>query len=138
MDIILTNLEYLVAYFIKHVAFFMFCIFLAIWIKRSAFALGFLFLWLILESMLLYMILPIYFGKTMAEDIMAFFPLEAMSNILIEPISKFQVVQAVQNQTNALAISKDYDVHWYRILLVVIWTVFFFITSFKLLKKRDL
>lgn len=47
--IIFTDLDFLVAYFVKHLAFFSFCLFLGILIKRSAFALGFLFIWWILE-----------------------------------------------------------------------------------------
>ena len=43
--IIVQDLEYLAAYFIKLMAFFGFCLFLGTAIKRSAFALGFLGIW---------------------------------------------------------------------------------------------
>jgi ABC-type transport system involved in multi-copper enzyme maturation permease subunit len=43
IGIIFSDLEYLFAYFLKHVAFFSFCLFLALLIKRSAFTLGFIF-----------------------------------------------------------------------------------------------
>ena len=45
VGIIFSQMEYLFAYFIKLVGFFSFCLFLGVLIKRSAFALGFLFLW---------------------------------------------------------------------------------------------
>src|SRR5690606_6504064 len=45
VDIIFSDMEYLLAYFIKLVGFFSFCLFLGILVKRSAFALGFLFIW---------------------------------------------------------------------------------------------
>lgn len=137
--IIFSDLEYMLAYFVKHVGFFSFCIFLAILVKRSAFALGFLFIWWVLEGMLQHLILPKLTGNTdIAARIVDFLPLESMANLIKEPITKFQAYKAIENQVNADAIPKDYSVHWYEISVVVIWTVFFFLTSFKLLQKRDL
>ncbi|MEN1786413.1 MAG: ABC transporter permease, partial [Bacteroidota bacterium] len=49
LSIIFTDLEFLLAFFVKLVGFFAFCLFLGMLIKRSAFALGFLFLWQIIE-----------------------------------------------------------------------------------------
>jgi len=139
IGIIFTDLDYLLAYFVKLVCFFSFCIFLAILVKRSAFALGFLFIWWILEGLLEHLILPSIVGsRDIASKIADFFPMEAMANLIKEPITKFQAYKAIENQVNANAIPKDYSVHWYEILIVVIWTVFFFIMSFKLLQKRDL
>jgi hypothetical protein len=43
-------MEYLVAFFVKLVGFFSFCLFLGILVKRSAFALGFLLVWNIIEG----------------------------------------------------------------------------------------
>lgn len=45
ISIVFSDLEYLLAYFIKLIAFFSFCLFIGILVKRSAFALGFLFIW---------------------------------------------------------------------------------------------
>ncbi len=138
-SIVFSDLEYLLAYFVKHVCFFAFCIFLAILVKRSAFAIGFLFIWWVFEAMLQHMLLPRLFGSTdVAARIVDFLPIESMANLIKEPITKFQAYKAIENQINADAIAKDYSVHWYEISVVVLWTVFFFITSFKLLQKRDL
>ena len=52
LSIIFSDLEFLVAFFVKLVGFFSFCLFLGILVKRSAFALGFLVLWMIFEQML--------------------------------------------------------------------------------------
>src|SRR6056300_982616 len=49
-QIIFSDLEYLLAYAVKLFGFFSFCLFLAILIKRSAFALGFLALWQVFEG----------------------------------------------------------------------------------------
>ena len=48
MSIVFSDLEYLLAYFVKLLGFFSFCLFLGILVKRSAFAIGFLFVWNIL------------------------------------------------------------------------------------------
>jgi ABC-type transport system involved in multi-copper enzyme maturation permease subunit len=45
LSIIFSDMEYLLAYFIKLLGFFSFCLFLGVLVKRSAFALGFLGLW---------------------------------------------------------------------------------------------
>ena len=50
IGIVFSDLEYLLAYFLKLTAFFSFCLFLGILVKRSAFALGFLFVWNIIEG----------------------------------------------------------------------------------------
>src|SRR5690606_5896819 len=50
LSIIFSDLEYLLAYFVKLTGYFAFCMFLGVLIKRSAFALGFLFIWWILEN----------------------------------------------------------------------------------------
>jgi hypothetical protein len=42
LPIVFSGMEYLVAFFVKLVGFFSFCLFLGILVKRSAFALGFL------------------------------------------------------------------------------------------------
>jgi len=44
-SIIFSDLEFVLAFFVKLVGFFSFCLFLGILVKRSAFALGFLILW---------------------------------------------------------------------------------------------
>ncbi|MGB8376161.1 MAG: ABC transporter permease, partial [Salegentibacter sp.] len=50
ISIVFSDLEYLLGYFVKLTGFFAFCMFLGILVKRSAFALGFLFIWWIFES----------------------------------------------------------------------------------------
>src|SRR5690606_180720 len=52
VGIIFSDLEYLLAYFLKLTGFFSFCLFLGILVKRSAFALGFLLIWNIIEGII--------------------------------------------------------------------------------------
>jgi len=137
-SIIFSDLEYILAYFVKLTGFFAFCLFLGILVKRSAFALGFLFIWWIVET-ILYAILKwrIFKGSDIADKIVQFLPLESMSNLVKEPFSRLNAVQTAANQLGS-AFEKDYTIHWYQILIVIVWTVLFVYFSYALLKKRDL
>ena len=138
-SIVFTDLEYLLAYFIKLIGFFSFCLFLGILVKKSAFAIGFLFVWNVLESILKGILSFKVFpeGKT-AENITQFLPLESMSNLIVEPFSRLSVVKNIQTAIGGAGNGKDYDVHFTSILIVLAWTVIFMLMSYKLLKKRDL
>lgn len=138
IGIAFSDLEYLLAYFVKLVGFFSFCLFLGILIKRSAFALGFLLVWSFLEGIangiLTFKIFP---ETNKAEYFTQFFPLESMSNLITEPFSRFSIVKTIGSQIGVNNF-KDYGVHWYDIVIVLSWTVIFMLMSFKLLEKRDL
>lgn len=138
VSIVFSDMEYLLAYFIKLTGFFAFCMFLGILVKRSAFALGFLFIWWIFES-ITYGVLnwKLFRDSDIAENIMQFFPLASMSNLVVEPFSRLNFIQTAANQMGS-EFDKDYGVHWYQLLIVIIWTIIFLYFSFRLLKKRDL
>ncbi|UJH92205.1 ABC transporter permease [Antarcticibacterium sp. 1MA-6-2] len=138
ISIIFSDMEYLFAYFIKLMGFFAFCMFLGILVKRSAFALGFLFIWWILES-IAYGVLKwkLFRNTDIADNIMQFFPLSSMSNLVVEPISRLNFIQTAASQIGS-ELDKDYGVHWYQLLIVLVWTTLFIYLSFALLKKRDL
>ncbi|MEG2102518.1 MAG: ABC transporter permease subunit [Flavobacterium sp.] len=137
-DVIFMDLDYLLAFFVKLVGFFSFCLFLGILVKRSAFALGFLLVWSILEGiakgLLVFKIFP---ESTTGYTIMKFFPLEAMSNLIIEPFSRLSVIKNIGAQMGVNDV-KDYSVSYTSILIVLIWTFLFIYFSYKLLKNRDL
>jgi hypothetical protein len=78
------------------------------------------------------------FNKSEKVDtLFSFFPLESMSNLIVEPISRLNVVKSIGNQVGVTG-TKDYSVHLTGILIVLAWTVIFMLMSYKLLKKRDL
>ena len=138
IGIAFSDLEYLLAYFVKLVGFFSFCLFLGILIKRSAFALGFLLVWSFLEGIANGILTFKIFPETKkAEYFTQFFPLESMSNLITEPFSRFSIVKTIGSQIGVNNF-KDYGVHWYDIVIVLSWTVIFMLMSFKLLEKRDL
>jgi ABC-type transport system involved in multi-copper enzyme maturation permease subunit len=138
IGIVFSDLEYILAFFIKLVGFFSFCLFLGILVKRSAFALGFLFVWNIIEGIangiLTFKIFP---DSNVASSIMQFFPLEAMSNLIVEPGSRLSMIKAIGTQMG-VENTKDYSVHFSTILIVLVWTTIFIFLSYKLLQKRDL
>lgn len=138
ISIIFSDLEYLLAYFINLTGFFAFCMFVGMLIKRSAFALGFIFIWWVAEQ-IAYGVLKwrIFRDSEIADNIAAFFPLGAMSNLIREPFSRLGAVQAAASQMGS-EFEKDYGVHWYQLLIVIAWTLIFVLLSYKLLKKRDL
>ncbi|KRD12826.1 excinuclease ABC subunit B [Flavobacterium sp. Root901] len=137
-DVILMDLDYLLAFFIKLAGFFSFCLFLGILVKRSAFALGFLLVWSIFESIIKgILVFRIFPNSSTGDTIMQFFPLEAMSNLIIEPFTRLSVIRTIGTQIG-VENTKDYSVHYFSILIVAVWTFLFIYFSYKLLKRRDL
>ena len=138
IGIVFSNMEYLLAYFFKLVGFFSFCLFLGVLIKRSAFAIGFLFVWNIIEGIakgvLTFKIFP---KNETAANIMQFFPLESMSNLIVEPFTKLSIIKNIKTTIGATDV-KDYNVHFYSILIVLIWTAIFIFLSYRIIQKRDL
>jgi len=136
-SIVFSDLEYIVAFFIKLLGFFSLCLFLGILIKRSAFALGFLFVWYMVEGFA--RIVLNLWDKTSeyADAITQFFPLQSMANLIKQPFSRLGAVKEMANQVGE-QFNFDYAVHWYDIIIVLFWTSFFMLFSYKLLKQRDL
>lgn len=139
--IILSDLEYLLAFFIKLVGFFSFGLFLGIVVKRSAFAVGAMLVWLIGESMfkgyLFYALRNAENTSEQVNTIMQFLPLEAMANLIKEPFSRLGAVKSIANQVGE-TFTKDYSVEFLNILIVSAWIFAFIYLSLALLKKRDL
>ncbi|WP_431122469.1 ABC transporter permease [Flagellimonas flava] len=137
ISIIFSDLEYLLAFFIKLVGFFSFCLFLGIFVKRSAFALGFLILWAVLEQIVFGLLGWKVMSWDSAKAVKDFFPLESMTNLIKEPFTRLSAVQNIGQQIGE-NMSFDYHVYWYEFLIVIFWTVLFVYLSYVLLKKRDL
>jgi ABC-type transport system involved in multi-copper enzyme maturation permease subunit len=130
-SIIFSDMEYLVAYFVSLVCFSALCLFLGLLIKRSAFALGFLSIWFIIEVIL------VHTRVNFPVVLKGFLPLEAMSRLLIEPFSRLSAIKTF-GQMAGIKEVKDYDVHLSTILIVMVWTVLFLLLSYTIIKKRDL
>jgi ABC-type transport system involved in multi-copper enzyme maturation permease subunit len=136
-DIIIKDVDYIFAYFIKLVGFFSFCLFIGILIKRSAFALGFLILWNIIEFFFI-IIIHQFLPKNVVEIINRLLPLESMSQLILNPIRRFSLIKNFEQQIGAAENLNDYSVDYFQILIVFIWIVIFMLMSYKILQKRDL
>ena len=136
-SIIFSDLEFILAFFVKLIGFFSFCLFLGILFKRSAFALGFLIMWQIFEGIARGLMRWKLFDGDTTDAIMGFFPLQSMFNLIKEPFTRLEAVQTVADQVGE-TINLNYHVHWYEILIVLAWSAIFIYFSYALLKKRDL
>lgn len=134
IGIIFSQMEFLFAYFLKLVGFFSICLFFAVLTRKSAFSLGFLILWAIIESIitgiLRYKLPDIHF-------LSRFLPLESMSNLIKQPFTRMSGVKSTANQ---IGIDTDYDyaVQWTDILITSVWIFLFVYFSYYLIKRRDL
>ncbi|WP_178989220.1 ABC transporter permease [Winogradskyella schleiferi] len=133
-SIIFREVEFLLAYFLKLVGFFSLCLFLGMLVKRSAFALGFLFILYIVEWIAFGLISWQTDSVDIAFNIKRFLPLESMYKLIDQPIQRI-VMTKFPEKTD---IMYDYGVHWYEIAIVLAWTALFIFLSYRLLKKRDL
>ncbi len=141
VSIIFSDLEYLLAFFVKLVGFFSFGLFMGILIKRSAFAVGGIFIWLIVESLfkgfLYWQFKDADATSDKVDQFMQFLPMESMANLVKEPGSRLNAVKSLANQVGE-DLSKDVGVHWYQIAILLVWTFIFIYLSYRLLQKRDL
>lgn len=135
LSIVTTDLEYLIAFFVKLLAFFSFGLFLGILVKRSAFAVGGMLIWFFIESFSKGMLY--WKHEDIAADVMRIFPLEAMSNLIKEPLTRLSAVKTVAKQVGE-DLTKDFSVQPLDVVIVLVWTFLFIYWSYLLLKKRDL
>jgi len=151
MGIILTDMDYLLAFFVKLTLFFSFGLFMGILVKRSAFAVGGILVWFFVESIFkgfLYWNFNknIFSSDTVnknslvtdsVDNIMQFLPMESMSNLIKQPFTRINEVQAAGKY-----MGKDFaqhvGVHWYEIAIALVWTFIFIYLSYRLLQRRDL
>ncbi len=143
ISIVFSDLEYLIAFFIKLLGFFSFGLFMGILVKRSAFAIGGIVVWYFFEKIIWLILL--FFNRYMggmesvnkADEGIRFLPLESMSNLIVEPGSRLNVAKTMANMAGQ-EITKNYNVQVLDILIVSVWSFIFIYGSYQLLKKRDL
>ncbi len=133
-SIIIREIEFLLAYFVKLVGFFSLCLFFGMLVKRSAFALAFLFILYIVEWLVFWGAYEVFNNAESAWKAKSFMPLESMYNLINQPFQRVIMTKYPDN----LELTYDYAVHWYEFAIVIGWTTLFVFLSYKLLKKRDL
>jgi len=138
-SIIFSQLDFIPAFFLKLTLFFSFCLFLGVFVRKSAFALGFLFLWAIIEQIAYGLIGKYILGANweLARTIKGFFPLESGARLIGEPFTRLSAVQNVASQVGE-SFTLDYRVHWYELLISIVWIALFIWGSYRILKARDL
>ena len=125
--------EFLAAYFTKLIGFFSLCLFFGMLVKRSAFALAFLFIEFITEG-IIYLILTWKINEEIADRIQDFFPLKSMWKLIDQPFQRVAMTKFPDKGDLAY----DYAVHFQEIAIVLGWTAIFVFLSYRLLKQRDL
>lgn len=138
LGIVFSDLDYLLAYFVNLVGFFSLCLFLAVLIKRSAFALGFLFIWFLVEKISYsYFKFEVFNRSSKVDDVYSFFPLESIGNLIVEPFTRFSVIRSLQTTIGDNTI-KDYSIHFSSLVIVCVWVSIFIYASYKIIQRRDL
>lgn len=136
---IFSDLEYFIGFFISHLLFFCFCLFAGILVKKSAFALGFVFVWWLFEGLLWIVssVTDLKLDTHIWKYLQHVLPLESASLLVVEPFSKISIVKGGLETLNGEFI-KDYGVQWYNVLICLAWSTLFIYWSYALLKRRDL
>ena len=103
-------------------------------LKRSAFALAFLFVLYLVEWLVFWGAYEVLGNADSAFKVKNFMPLESMYKLIDQPIQRIVITKFPDNND----LSYDYAVHAHEILVVLAWSALFIFLSYRLLKKRDL
>lgn len=136
-SIVFRDLIFLLAYFLKIVAFFSFCLFVTTLVRKAVFAIGIMVILSAVEWITYaYLRWEVYQEEayTFAENISQFFPLMSIYNLIEQPFVRY----AMKVSPEEMPFEHNYAVHWQEILIVLVWTSLFIYGSYALLKKRDL
>lgn len=136
---IFSDLEFFLGFFVSHLLFFCFCLFAGILVKKSAFALGFVFVWWIFEGILrlISYVTDLKLDLKTLPIVESILPLESASLLIKEPFSKVSIVKGGIEQLSGEFV-KDYGVQWYNVVICLVWCTLFIYWSYALLKRRDL
>ena len=141
LAIITSDLQYLLAFFVKLTGFFSMGLFFGILVKRSAFAVGAMVVWFFIENIIrgsLYWVFrSLENTNEKVNSIVQFFPLEAMYNLIKNPFERLGAVKSIVTMAGG-EYELNYAVEFSTILIVTFWTALFIYLSYALLKKRDL
>ncbi len=134
LSIIMMDIEFVAAYFFKLLGFFSLCLFMAVLIKRSAFALGAMVVTAFVELIIYENLQWNWANEEIATNVMMFAPFTALYNLINQPIQRIIMISS----PDKMNLAYDYAVHWYEIVIIIAWTTLYLCASYWLLKKRDL
>lgn len=136
IGLITTDLDYFAAFFVKLLSFFSIGLFMGVWIKRSAFAIGGMFILYIFEG-IAGIVFSFIFSDNTTNSLKSFFPFNASESLIPNPISRLESIQEISTQLgDGYAI--DYSVPIVSLFISLAWTALFIIGAYLLIKKRDL
>ncbi|QHI38957.1 hypothetical protein IMCC3317_43570 [Kordia antarctica] len=133
LDIVFNDTEFILAYFLKILTFFSFCLFASVLTKRSVFALAFLFVVNIVEWIAYPLMRFELFNEQIADNVAQFFPFTSMYNLINQPAYR---LASIHEPTKTF--TSDFAVHWYELVIAAVWVFIYIFLSYKLLKRRDL
>ena len=136
IDVIFADWEYFVGFFVKLVSFFSLGLFMGIWIKRSAFAIGGLFIFYILEGLSTW-ILGFFISKDLNETIQSVLPFNSSELLIPQPFRRMEAIQDISNQLGGMP-EQDYSVPLFNLFISLLWTAIFIYGAYTLINKRDL
>ncbi len=131
-----SDLSYFIAFFIKLVSFFSFGLFMGVLIKRSAFAIGALFIFYILEA-IVGLIISYYANKDTTAFIKSLFPFNSSESLIPNPIPRMDFIKDTSSQLGAYY-NIDYNVPLLNVIVSLIWTGLFIYGAYTFIQKRDL
>jgi ABC-2 type transport system permease protein len=126
-ELIFSELEFLLAYFLEVVTFLCFALLLGLLLKRAGFAIVLIFMYtLIFEPMLTVNMEHNTWIKDQVSWLAPFFPIRALNNLIHVPFQRYVFMEI-----------QDY-VAWKDILIVFGWLSVYVASIYKLLDKRDI
>ena len=136
VGLIFTDLQYFLGFFIKLISFFSFGLFMGIWIKRSAFAIGALFILYIIEG-IIGLFLSFSLNKETTEFIKSIFPFNSSESLIPNPIPRLDFIKQASNQFGVIQ-EQNYSVPIFNVIISLLWSALFIYGAYALIKKRDL
>ena len=126
-ELLFSELEFLLAYFLELVTFLCFALLLGLLLKRAGFAIVLIFMYtLIFEPMLTVNMEHNTWIKDQVSWLAPFFPIRALNNLIHVPFQRYVFMEI-----------QDY-VAWKDILIVLGWLSVYVASIYKLLDKRDI
>ncbi len=136
LALILSDLDYFVAYFVKLLSYFSFGLFLGVLIKRSAFAIGGMIVWYISEK-IIGAVLYSNFSEKTSEFITSILPLNSSEALIPSPFLRMETLKTISSQMGT-EFGNDYSVPIFNVFVSFCWALIFAYGAFLLIKKRDL
>jgi ABC-type transport system involved in multi-copper enzyme maturation permease subunit len=137
MGIVFSEIYFLPAFFLKLLGTFTLILLFGILLKRSAYALGFFFIWIVLEGILYGLLRWKFFNEQIANSVSSYFPYMAIKNLLPEPFTRLSAAKTLGKQIGQ-ELEPFSGVSIEKFLIVLVWIAIFLTISYKIIKKRDL